>query len=78
MEVEVLHLDQKNAGGCLPNQVELILYDISNPYCTVTHFLQQAHTYTKKATLPNSTTPYVPSTQTRETMGAIPRQITKF
>ena len=33
------------------------------------HFLQQGHTYSNKATPPNSVTPYKPMIQTHESMG---------
>jgi hypothetical protein len=33
-------------------------YKISKPVSTVTHFLQQGHTYSKKAIPPNNVTPY--------------------
>jgi hypothetical protein len=32
---------------------------VSKPTLTVTHFLQQSHTYSDKATPPNSVTPWV-------------------
>ena len=35
----------------------------------MTHFLQQGHTYSNKATPPNSASPYGPNTQTYESMG---------
>jgi hypothetical protein len=40
------------------------------------HLPQQGHTYSSKATPPNGATPYGPSIQTSEPMGAIPIQIT--
>ena len=37
--------------------------------------LQQDHTYSNKATLPNSTTPYGPNIQTHESIGESPQGI---
>ena len=47
------------------------IYETSKPASTVTHFLQQGHTYSNKATPPNCATPYMPSIQTHESVGAI-------
>ena len=38
----------------------------------MTHFLQQGHTYSNKATRPNGTTPHGPGIQTHEPMWSIP------
>ena len=66
-ELRALRLYLKAAeGDCVPHQV-------SKPTPTVTHILQQGHTYSNKATSPNSATPYGLSMQTHESMGAIPR-----
>jgi len=43
---------------------------------TMTHFLQEDHIQTNKATLLNNITSYGPSIQTYESMGAIPIQTT--
>jgi hypothetical protein len=64
----VLHLDLKATRRLLlPHWAEL---EPSKPAYTMTHFLQQGHTYSNKATPPNSVTSYGPSIQTREPMGA--------
>jgi hypothetical protein len=69
-ELRALRLYLKAAeGDCVPHQV-------SKPTPTVTHILQQGHTYSNKATSPNSATPYGLSMQTHESMGAIPIQTT--
>jgi hypothetical protein len=43
---------------------------------TVTHDLQQGHTYSNKVTPTNNVIPYGPSIQVHESMGAIPNQFT--
>ena len=50
------------------------IYKNSKPASTVTHFLQQGHTYYDEATPPNSANPYEASIQTHESIGAIPIQ----
>jgi hypothetical protein len=52
-----------------------LAYKTSKLAFTVIHFLQQGHTYSKKAALPNSATAYGPSIQTQEFMKAILIQI---
>jgi hypothetical protein len=44
-------------------------YETSKPASSVTHFLEQGHTHSNKATPPNGATPYLPSFQTHESMG---------
>jgi hypothetical protein len=58
-DVRVRHLDllQPEEDWLSPRQ----LGRVSKPIPTVTDFLQQGHTYSQKATHPNSTTPYAPS-----------------
>jgi hypothetical protein len=58
MELSVLHLDQHaEEGSCVPPWVELEHRRPQSPP-TLTHFLQQGHTYLIKATPPNSDTSY--------------------
>jgi hypothetical protein len=77
-EPRILHLDLKVARGRQYPGWSLSINKISKPTCRVMYFLQQSHTYSNKATPPNSTTPSGPSTQTHESMGAKPIQITTF
>jgi hypothetical protein len=56
-------LTQRHVGvGSLPQWLELGHWETSKPTYTVTHFLEQGHTYSNKATLPISTTSFGPST----------------
>ena len=50
----------------------LSIYETSEPTSIVTHFLQQGHAYSNKATPPYSATPFEPSIQTHESMGPHP------
>ena len=72
-ELSVLNLDTQAARDCLTGP-GLCIYEISNPASTVTHFLQPGHTYSNRATPPNSAPPYKPNVQTHESMGVIPIQ----
>ena len=63
-------------GDCIPHWAELEHRRPQSPASTVTYFLQQSHTYSHKVTRPNSATPYEPSIQTHESMGAILIQTT--
>ena len=54
----------------------LSIYESPNPASTVTHFLQQSHTHSNKATSPNSATSYRPSIQAHEDLRANPVQTT--
>ena len=72
-----LHLYPQEEGDCVTRH-SLSLYETSTPTSAVTHFLQQGHTHSSKATPPNSAAPYRPSIQTHESIGAIPIQTTTF
>jgi hypothetical protein len=56
----------------------LSIYDTSKPTSIVSHFLQQGHSYSNKATPPNSATLYEPSIQIHESMRAIAIQTTSL
>ena len=72
-ELRVLHIDPKEAeGGCVSHWHRR---PQSLPP-TVTHFLQQGHTYSNNATPPNSAPPYGRSIETHKSMEAIPIQTT--
>ena len=67
-ELRVLHLDSKEARMVLQAVRRLSFHtgqtlsiETSKTIPTVTHFLQQGHTYSDKTTPPNSATPYGPS-----------------
>ena len=67
-EPSVLHLDLQAVGFCVPHWASLSIRDLkADP--AVTQFLKQGHTYSNKATPPNSATSWGPSTQTHESMG---------
>jgi hypothetical protein len=76
MELRVLHLHLQAARRNCNTGHRLSICSISKPASTVTHFFQQGHTYSHKATTPNSAMPYVTSIQTHECLGAISIQIT--
>jgi hypothetical protein len=57
-ELRVLHLIPK------ANRRKLAPTWLSKPSPTVTHFLQQGHTYSNKAIQPNSATPWAKHIQT--------------
>ena len=57
-ELRVLHLNLKATGHELRHWHGLSIYETSKPTPTVTHFLQQGHTYLNEVTPPNSATPY--------------------
>jgi hypothetical protein len=64
-------------GDWIPHWAELEYICVtSKPTCTVTHFPQQGHSYSNKATSPTSATPcpYRPCIQTHESVGAKPIQ----
>jgi hypothetical protein len=76
-ELRVLHLDPmedrrglssagRMEGLFLPGQSLSTGKDIQGPPPTVTHFLQQDHTYSNKAIPSNSANSYGPRTQTNE------------
>ena len=50
-ELRFLHINPKATGSGLS------IYETSKPSSTVTHFLQQGHTYSNKATIPNGVIP---------------------
>ena len=54
-ELRILHLDLKAARKKTVFQASR--RGVSNPTPTMTHFLQQGHTYSNEATPPNSATP---------------------
>ena len=77
LENEHLHLDLKATWERLSyTRLSLSVNETSKPALTVTYFLQQGHTYSKKATPLNSATPYWLSIQAHESIGAIHTQIT--
>jgi hypothetical protein len=58
-ELRVLHLDPKAAGGdCVTHWAEPEHIRDLKSVAPVTHFFQQGHTYSNKATPPNSATLY--------------------
>ena len=75
-ELRVLHLDTQAAKDLYPTLGIAWAYETSKPASIVIHFSQQGHTYSNKATSPNSATPYGPGIQTQEYMGAILIQTT--
>ena len=54
-EMKVLHLESK--GRQEKTGFHVARMRVSKPTPTVTHFLQQGHTYSNKATPPNSANP---------------------
>jgi hypothetical protein len=57
-ELRALHPDQKIAEETVSHTgCSLSIYDLK-AHPRVTYFLQQGHTYSNKATLPSSATPY--------------------
>jgi hypothetical protein len=71
-ELRAVHLDLKASRrrlssassqerDTLSHWVKLEHVDVSKPAYTVTHFLQQGHTYSNKDTPPNSATSHGPS-----------------
>ena len=76
-EPNVLPLDLQAAEGDYESHcLQLEHRRSQSPTCTVTHFLQLGHTYSNRATPPNSGIPYGPSIQTPDSMGVIPIQTT--
>jgi hypothetical protein len=70
-----ISIERQQEEDLVPHGWSLIIGDLK-AHTTVTNFLQQGHTYSKKAILPNSVTLYCPTIQTQESMGAIPIQQT--
>ena len=71
-QLRILHLDPQAAGDCVPHWAWFEHKETSKPALTVTYFLKQGHTWSKKAIPPNIATFYGPSIQTHESVGAIP------
>ena len=68
-EPRVLHLHLQAARrACVPYTVYFEQIRELKAHPTMTHFFQEAHTYSNKAT-PNSATPYGPGIYTHESVG---------
>jgi hypothetical protein len=74
--LRILHLDPMVARKGLSHSPDLGMHMRLKGYLHMNYFLQQGLTYSSKATVPNSVTPYGPSIQIHEFMGAIPIQTT--
>lgn len=73
-EPRVLHFVLQAAEGVCHTKPRLTTDENSNPCSTVTHIFQQSHTYSNKATSPNSEAPYVPNIHAHGSIWAIPIQ----
>ena len=62
LELEELRVTLK--GNQEQTNLHMVRRRLSKPTYTLTHFLQQGHTYTNKATPPSSATPWVKHIQT--------------
>lgn len=74
-EMRVLYPDLLATGSNCLSGCDLSIYKTAKPTSKVTHFAQQSHRYTSKATFPNSAIPYG-QTFKHMTLGAIPIQTT--